>query len=118
MSCATFASDLERGREAQRDRSDPVWCVVRAVAEEHGLTTDPLEEVGVQGPWHRLCEPVDVAIRILVLAAGQTQADAAARMGYSATRAYNARRPRYLDEDELALLDRAEELHGGPLAYA
>lgn len=118
MSCAGFASDLERGREARRDRTDPVWCVLRAVAEEHGLTTDPLEEVGVKGPWHRAREPIDTAIRLLVLAAGQTQADAAERMGYSPTRAYNARRPPYLDEDELALLDRAEELHGGPLAYA
>lgn len=112
---ATFEQALRAAREAGRDRADPVWCVLRAVAEAHGLTTDPLDERGLQGEWYRSRVAVDQAIRVLVQGAGLTQADAARRVGYSPSRASNAWRPPTLDDDELDILVRAEWLHGGEL---
>lgn len=46
---STFADDLELGREEQRNRRDPAWCVLRVVAEEFDLDVDPLEERGAHG---------------------------------------------------------------------
>lgn len=111
----TFAEDLELGREQQRNRRDPAWCVLHVVGAEYGLDCDPLEEAGVQGPWYLSGGAVECAIRLLVQGAGFTQTAAAGRVGYSPGKAHNAWRPPELSDDELDLLDEAEELHGGPL---
>lgn len=109
----TFAQDLEAGREQQRNRRDPTWCVLYVVAAEFNLDSDPLEEVGLQGPWYRSGGAVECAIKLLVQGADFTQRDAAARLGYSPGKALNARCP--ISDWELDLLDQAEELHGGAL---
>jgi hypothetical protein len=101
----TFAEDLAAGREQQRDHADPVWSVLRVVADEFGLTSDPLDELGVQGPWWRTREALPLAARLLVHGVGLTLRDAGERLGWQQT--YNVYRPPFLNEYELALLERA-----------
>lgn len=109
-----FAQDLAAGREQAADRRDPEWCVLRAVADSYGLSTDPLDEVGVKGPWHQASGSVDTAIRLLVQVLGYSQAAAAGRMGYSAGKAHRAGHIALMPWD-LEALAAAEDLHGGPL---
>lgn len=117
-----FAEDLAAARAEQDNRRDPEWCVLRVIADEYGLTTDPLDERGYQGPWSRTKEALPLAVRLLAQgtvggtgdAGGMTLRAIATRIGWNQTG--NAFRPPRLDDYELDLLERAEALHGGPLA--
>jgi hypothetical protein len=101
----TFAEDLAAAREQQRDHADPVWSVLRVVASEFGLESDPLDEVGVQGPWWLTREALPLAARLLAHGVGLTLREVGDRLGWQQTG--NVYRPPFLNEYEVGLLERA-----------
>lgn len=111
----TFAEDLAAGRREQEDRADPAWCVLRVVANDFGLVTDPLDERGYKGPWSRSDGALDLAARVLYHGVGMTQRQIAERIGVQATPIRNTRPDVPLFGEELDVLYAAEDLHGGSL---
>lgn len=111
----TFEQELAAARATAEDRADPVWCILRAVAEHYGLTSDPLDERGSKGPWYTSGRALDDAAKLLYTGLGWTKAQVAQRLGMSqgATPVYNAKVT--WDDHECDLYTRAEELHGGEL---
>lgn len=112
----TFAEDLAAGRREQEDRADPAWCVLRVVANDYSLETDPLDERGYKGPWYRADGALDLAARVLYHGAGLTQRAVSERLGIGGTAIRNTRPDVPLYGDELDALYAAEDLHGGPLS--
>lgn len=92
-----------------------MWCVLRAVADVYGLTTDPLDERGYKGPWYQAEGSLADAARLLYHGVGMTQREINERIAPGSTALRNTRPHVALSDYELELLLDAEALHGGAL---